>query len=100
MSNSKKKYKKEEKPEEEPEETDSPTSISRKRIIEPNFMKKMKIISYVIVVLTSVVALGGIFWKDLYRDPVYNLSQARGQDVITILLTVPLHVYALLSLNK
>ena len=56
--------------------------------------------SYVTAVFLAVATLGGLFLKGLYRDPLYVEAQAKGQDLVTLVLVVPAFVIATALLNK
>lgn len=48
----------------------------------------------------AVATLGGLFLEGLYRDPLYIEAQAKGQDLVTLVIVVPVFVLATALLNK
>lgn len=63
--------------------------------------KKLSIVLTVIIIMLSTIAcLGGIFWDSLYRDNEFVTSVWTGNDLITLLLAIPTAVIALIYANK
>jgi hypothetical protein len=61
-------------------------------------MQRQPIIAYwltgLIIVLTVAAALSGLLWPGIYNDPASILPQAYGQDLVTLVVGVPLLVVA------
>ncbi|MCG8351935.1 MAG: hypothetical protein MI924_29565 [Chloroflexales bacterium] len=61
-------------------------------------MQRQPIIAYwltgLIIVLTVAAALSGLLWPGIYNDPAPVLPQAYGQDMVTLVVGVPLLVIA------
>jgi len=53
-------------------------------------------LSGAIAILLLIVTLGGLFINGLYRDTTWMLVQARGQDLATLVIGVPLLIVSLL----
>lgn len=51
-------------------------------------------------IFVAVATLGGLFLEGLYRDPLYVEAQAKGQDLVTLVIVVPVFVIATALLNK
>jgi hypothetical protein len=46
--------------------------------------------SLILAILLAVAAAGGLFWEGLYRDNEFVVPQAKGQDLVTLVVAVPL----------
>lgn len=51
-------------------------------------------------ILTAIAAAVGLFWSPLYRDAAYWAEQARGIDLATLFLAVPILAISLWMLRK
>lgn len=60
------------------------------------FPKSLKVLSIVIILLTVVASAGGLFIKGLYRDNAFVTSTWLGTDIVTLCLTVPLLIAAVI----
>jgi hypothetical protein len=59
------------------------------------------ILTLIVLIISTAACLGGIFWKPLYRDNPFISSVWLGNDMITLLLAIPLMIIAvILSFNK
>ncbi|MDP3066477.1 MAG: hypothetical protein Q8N08_07040 [Methanobacteriaceae archaeon] len=57
--------------------------------------------SLLITILAMVTTLSGLFWKGMYaRETVSIAAQARGQDLVTLLVTVPVLLLALYLIRQ
>lgn len=62
-------------------------------------LRTAQTLTTITVILTAIAAAGGLFWDGLYREPVWTLSQMKGQDMIT-LLTLPFLVWAQVAAGR
>jgi hypothetical protein len=58
-------------------------------------LKLVYLISAIIAVLAALTSAGGLFLPGLYRDNSWTTAQLRGNDLVTLLVAVPLLVGAL-----
>ena len=58
-------------------------------------LKAALVLSILIVILATVASIGGLFLNGLYRDNLFVSSAWKGNDVVTLVVTVPLLVAAL-----
>jgi hypothetical protein len=63
-------------------------------------LKAAYVLSIIIVVLSLISALGGIFLDNLYRDNTFVTSAWHGNDLITLFVAVPGLVAALLLMKR
>lgn len=63
--------------------------------VQPNYRKWAERISLALVPLLIVVTAGGLWLPDFYRGNLWASSQWRGNDLITLIVGVPLTVGAL-----
>jgi hypothetical protein len=57
-------------------------------------------LAWAVAVLSAITAIAGLFWSTLYRDAPFWIQQARGIDLATLLLAVPILVVSLLLLHR
>lgn len=57
-------------------------------------------LAWAVAILSAITAVGGLFWSTLYRDAPFWIQQARGIDLATLLLAVPILVVSLLLLHR
>ncbi len=58
-------------------------------------LKTAYILSIIIAILAAVASVGGLFLNGLYRDNLFVTSAWKGNDVVTLLIAIPLLVTAL-----
>jgi len=58
------------------------------------------VLSYIIIILTVIATLSGIFGKGMYQDNLLVVSAWTGTDIITLLLGVPIFIYSLVLYRK
>jgi hypothetical protein len=58
--------------------------------------KFARVLSLVIAVLTLIAAAGGLFLHSLYRDNTWVSTQLRGNDLVTLVVALPLLLTALI----
>ncbi len=63
--------------------------------LDPKYFKNLLKSSIFLVILVAITSAVSLFYPDIYNDPLNIKSQALGQDLITLALVVPLHVYAI-----
>lgn len=57
--------------------------------------------SIIIAILASTATLSGLFWKDLYKhDTVSVAAQAMGQDLVTLLIGIPIMLGSLYLIRQ
>jgi hypothetical protein len=61
-----------------------------------NKMKPAYVLSVIIVILATVASAGGLFLNNLYRDNPFIASLWKGNDLVTIVVAVPMLVAALI----
>jgi hypothetical protein len=66
----------------------------------PPRFQRFQFFSYITAVFLLAATLGGLFLEGLYRDSLYVEAQAQGQDLVTLVLVIPVFVIATLLLNK
>jgi hypothetical protein len=57
-------------------------------------------LAWAAAILSAITAVAGLFWSTLYRDAPFWIQQARGIDLATLLLAVPILVVSLLLLHR
>src|ERR1022692_4587991 len=57
-------------------------------------------LAWAVAILSAITAVAGLFWATLYRDAPFWIQQARGIDLATLLLAVPILVVILLLLHR
>src|ERR1035437_1685307 len=57
-------------------------------------------LAWAVAILSAITAVAGLFWSTLYRDAPFWIQQARGIDLATLLLAVPILVVSLLLLHR
>jgi hypothetical protein len=60
-----------------------------------NKLKAGYLLSIIIVILSMISAIGGLFINNLYRDNTFVISAWRGNDWVTLIVAIPLFVVAL-----
>lgn len=68
--------------------------------IQPGRFYRFQVFSYITALFLAVATLGGLFLKGLYRDPLDVAAQAKGQDLVTLVIVVPVFIIATALLNK
>ncbi len=58
------------------------------------------ILSIIIIVLAIITSVGGIFMEDLYQDNAYSQSVGLGNDLVTLVVVIPLMIGALFFTMK
>lgn len=58
-------------------------------------LKTAYILSIIIAILAAVASVGGLFLNGLYRNNLFVTSAWKGNDVVTLLIAIPLLVTAL-----
>jgi len=54
-----------------------------------------ELLAWAAAILTAIATAAGLFWSPLYRDAPYWTEQARGIDLATLFLAVPILVVSL-----
>jgi hypothetical protein len=57
-------------------------------------------LAWAAAILSAITAVSGLFWSTLYRDAPFWIQQARGIDLATLLLAVPILVVSLLLVHR
>jgi len=73
------------------------------RVTESNSMVRhpmAEALAWAVAILSAIAAVAGLFWSTLYRDAPFWIQQARGIDLATLLLAVPILVVGLLLLRR
>lgn len=63
-------------------------------------LKISRLLSWLIAVLAAVAAAGGFLLRGLYRDNLFVTSAWRGNDIVTLVIAVPVLVVALLLSSR
>ncbi|UMZ74428.1 hypothetical protein [Natranaerofaba carboxydovora] len=74
--------------------------IGNKTIMQKTKYKPAFILSVIIVILMALASMGGIFINDLYQDNFLVISGWFGNDLVTLLLAVPLLTLSLVLSEK
>lgn len=56
-----------------------------------------RLITFAVLVLVSIAAAGGLLWSGLYQDNPFVSAIWQGNDVVTLLVALPLLAYALIG---
>jgi len=73
----------------------SMSNKSMSKISQTNF-KSTYILSTLIAILAAFASAGGLFMKGLYRDNLFVTSAWKGNDVVTLLLAVPILIVTMI----
>ncbi|MGM0445860.1 MAG: hypothetical protein ACQEQH_05580 [Bacillota bacterium] len=68
--------------------------------MKKNSYKTPYVLSYIIILLTLIATLSGVFVKEMYQDNLLVVSAWTGTDIITLILGIPIFIYALVLFKK
>lgn len=63
--------------------------------MKTNTLKTVKRFTWIVILTAMIISLLGIFFNDFYRDNPFIKSIWRGNDVITLLITIPLILFSM-----
>jgi hypothetical protein len=66
------------------------------KVVTTTKLRAAYILSAIIAILATVVSAGGMFMADLYRDNAFVTTVWRGNDLVTLVVAVPLMVATLI----
>ena len=78
-------------------------ATTHSRVTESNSMVRhpmAEALAWAVAILSAIAAVAGLFWSTLYKDAPFWIQQARGIDLATLLLAVPILVVGLLLLRR
>ncbi len=58
------------------------------------------VLSWIVAALATVVSVGGLFWGGLYRDNAMIKAAMQGNDLVTLVLVVPLMIVAMVFVRR